>query len=254
MAIFKEYPGNADFFRSGTGATLPDGTGDTTEDVSRPGNLGLGIADPTTLAAKLDVAGGAVLRPVTLTNFAANAVIGTAAATVDIASILIIPQTTQDITVSLPNPTKAQGGRILAILNSGTAALNVATPIGNQKIFAGALGLVFWSGAVWAPNKSSPYLTPLAIAAATTLQAVRHNFEILEYAGAAAINITVPNTLPVGFQASFTQAGAGALTFVGSGGMVVNNRWAATKTAGQWAKAHIEVRAANSCILSGDVI
>ena len=44
------------------------------------------------------------------------------------------------------------------------------------------------------------------------------------------------------------------MIFVGSGGMVVSNRWFATQSAGQWAKVGIEVRATNSAVLSGDVI
>jgi hypothetical protein len=111
-----------------------------------------------------------------------------------------------------------------------------------------------WTGVAWTPNKSSPYVVPIVITGNTTLEAVRHNFEILEYQGAGNITITAPNTLPVGFHCTFNQTGAGRLTFAGSGGMVVNNRWSATQTAGQWAQCGISVRAANSAILSGDVV
>jgi hypothetical protein len=76
---------------------------------------------------------------------------------------------------------------------------------------------------------------------------------ILDFTNAAAIALTVPNSLPIGFQASITQANTGQITISGSGGMVVNNRWNGNRTSGRWAKAGIEVRAANSAVLSGDV-
>jgi len=38
----------ADFWRSGAGATLPDGTTDTSEDISRTGKVGLGTTTPVT--------------------------------------------------------------------------------------------------------------------------------------------------------------------------------------------------------------
>lgn len=246
-----------DFWRSGTAATLltPDGVTDYTDQISHNANVGIGLADPSVVSAKLDVNGAEVLRPVTLANFAANAVIGTAAATVDIASIIRIPQTTQNIFLTLPNPTNAQAGRLLIILNTGTASVAITLPVvGAQKIYPSGSLILSWTGTAWLPNKSSPYVAPIVIAGNTTLEAVRHNFEILEYQGAANITITVPNTLPVGFHATFNQVGTGRINFVGSGGMVVSNRWSATQTAGQWAQCGISVRAVNSTILSGDVV
>lgn len=53
-----------DFFRSGTGATLPDGTNDYTENVSHNGFVGAGISNPSTLTSTLQsggsIAGAAV--------------------------------------------------------------------------------------------------------------------------------------------------------------------------------------------------
>lgn len=79
-----------DFFRSNVGATLPDGTTDITENISHNGSVGIGIADPTTNAAMLDVNGAQVLRTIALADFAAIGNIGTAATTVDIASTITI--------------------------------------------------------------------------------------------------------------------------------------------------------------------
>ena len=77
--------------------------------------------------------------------------------------------------------------------------------------------------------------------------------KILDFTASSNITLTVPSTLPLGFQVSITQAGSGNITFTGSNGMIINNRWGGTKTSGQWAKAGIEVRATNSSVLSGDV-
>lgn len=242
------FPSVNDFWRSGTGGTLPDGTTDTGENVSRSGNVGIGIADPSTLTAAIDIVGAQVLRPVTLANFAASIVIGTAPTTVDNASEIIIPQTTAGITLTLPNPTNAQAGRLLTVVNTGTAAFIIA----GQKVWPSGEVKFSWTGTAWAALKHMPYLTPIATAVGITLDPVVHHGETIEVSAAATI--TVPTTLPVGFMCSITQTGAGAVTFAGSGGMVVNNRWSATKTAGQWAKAGLEVRAINSAILSGDVM
>jgi hypothetical protein len=76
---------------------------------------------------------------------------------------------------------------------------------------------------------------------------------ILDFTSATSVTLTVPNSLPIGFQTSITQVGVGIISVVGSGGMVINNRWAGTATSGQWAKIGLEVRATNSCVMSGDV-
>lgn len=87
---------------------------------------------------------------------------------------------------------------------------------------------------------------------AYTLSAV-DNGRVLDFTSSTAVSLTVPSTLPVGFQVSITQAGAGQVTFVAGTGMTINNRYSATKTSGQWAKAGLEVRASGSAVLSGDV-
>lgn len=135
-----------DFFGSGvTGTTLPDGTNDFTEGIVRQGNVGLNIVNATTLAAALDVNGAEVLRGTTLGNFAANAAIGTAAATVDNFSTVLIPQTTAGISLTIPNPTNTQSGRILSIGNTGTTSVTV----GGTAIGAGNVAQFLWSGTAW---------------------------------------------------------------------------------------------------------
>jgi hypothetical protein len=79
------------------------------------------------------------------------------------------------------------------------------------------------------------------------------NGRIIDFSSNTAITLTVPNTLPTGFQVSITQAGTGQISIVGSGGMNVHNRWGASKTSGQWSKAGIEVRDVNIAVSSGDL-
>lgn len=79
------------------------------------------------------------------------------------------------------------------------------------------------------------------------------NGRILDFTSFSSITVQVPSTLPVGYQVSITQAGLGGISFVGTGGMIVNNRYGATKAGGRWAKMGIEVKSAASCVLSGDV-
>lgn len=84
-----------------------------------------------------------------------------------------------------------------------------------------------------------------------TLSAI-DNGRVIDFSAATTVTLTVPNTLPVGFQVSITQSGLGNVILVGSGGMVINNRYSATQTNGRWSKIGLEVRAVNSSVLSGD--
>lgn len=186
------------------------------------------------------------LRSVALANFLANAAIGTAAATVDVSSSFSIPQTTANIALTIPNPTTSVPGQFIQITNSGKTGVRI-----NGFLVAPGTTVDFiWSGAAWTSLLVT--VVPTTIPGAYTLTQA-DNGKILDFTSAAAVNLTVPNTLPIGFQVSITQAGAGVITFVGSGGMVISQRWGGTKTNGQWSKAGLEVRAVNSCVLTGDV-
>ena len=177
-----------DFFRSGTVAALltPDGVTDFTDQISHNGNMGLGLADPSLVRARLDVSGAGILRPVTLANFAANAAIGTAAATVDVASELIIPQTTPNIVLSLPSPTQTQAGRILSAVNTGTAQVKVASVYINPSQGASWI----WDGGAWRLIGEQPdYIN---VGASRNVAISDHLKTIL---AANAITLTVPANL-----------------------------------------------------------
>jgi hypothetical protein len=113
-------------------------------------------------------------------------------------------------------------------------------------------------------NQTNNVWTPINVCTVKTISSSgtytlseNDNGIILDYIGTGTLQINVPYTfpltLPIGFQVSVTQANTGNIVFAGTGGMSVNNRYNATKTAGQWAKVGIEVKAPLISILSGDV-
>lgn len=82
---------------------------------------------------------------------------------------------------------------------------------------------------------------------------------VVEISNAAAIALTLPNSLPAGFSCLVTQAGAGQITFTAAGGATIRQRSSLTKTAGQWAMVTLYVRtnAGGSSavyVLGGDMI
>jgi hypothetical protein len=129
-------------------------------------------------------------------------------------------------------------------------AITLTTALKGMLVFDSDVNMFYYNvGTSWSPINVGTIKT---ISAAYTLLP-EDNGRVLDVTSATALTITVPNTLPVGFQVSITQAGAGQVTITGGGGMTVNNRYLATRTSGQWAKAGLEVRAPGSAVLSGDV-
>ncbi len=67
------------------------------------------------------------LATVTLSNFTASASIGTASATVDVANVIAIPQTTAGVTVSLVSPTNTSVSKNVIIANTGSVPFALST-------------------------------------------------------------------------------------------------------------------------------
>lgn len=65
---------------------------------------------------------------------------------------------------------------------------------------------------------------------------------VVDLANAAAIALTLPNNLPVGFSCLVCQGGAGQVTFTAQATGVLRQRQSFTKTAGQWALVTVYVR------------
>lgn len=62
------------------------------------------------------------------------------------------------------------------------------------------------------------------------------------FTNASAISVTIPNSLPVGFQCSWEQGGAGQITFAAASGATLNNRQTQFKSAGQYAVGGISCK------------
>jgi hypothetical protein len=120
------------------------------------------------------------LGTLTLANFAANAAIGTAAATVDNFSSFDINQTTAGISLTVPAPTISEDGQLAFFSNTGTA---IVTILGRQVEPLTGLGAK-WDAtlAAWIPF-SDPggdarfYYQQSSFVALTGL-AVTHNFNL----------------------------------------------------------------------------
>ena len=98
-------------------------------------------------------------------NFTTNTVVGTAAATVDIANNLNINQTTTGRTLTLPNPTVTTAGKTMTVANVGSA---IFTMYGSQ-IGANGSGIFLWNGTAWnavqanGSNVAASFMTATAL-------------------------------------------------------------------------------------------
>jgi hypothetical protein len=164
--------------------------------------------------------------------------VGIGTTTPNVTSILDVTSTTNGILV--PRLTSAQ-------------RIAIASPAQSLMVYDTDVDLYYYYSA---SNSSWTAINVGSIknisATSYTLSAV-DNGRILDFSAATTTTLTVPNTLPTGFQVSITQSGLGNVTLLASGGMVLNNRYGGTQTSGQWAKIGLEVRASNSAVISGDV-
>lgn len=111
-----------------------------------------------------------VTTSVAITNKASGGSIGSAATTVDIASIFIINQTTAGQTLTIASPTTAAAIKYAILVNKGTAAFTFDGGV----ILPGASKMAVWDGAAWRSktNTSFPSLTNLGTTNYTTAVAV----------------------------------------------------------------------------------
>ena len=116
------------------------------------------------------------------------------------------------------------------------------------------LGISTLSGSNTGDQDLSSYATknsaPNNQTIAYTLQ-TSDNGGVVTVNSATGVNVTVPTALTAGFNCLVLQLGAGQVTFVGSGGMTINEPDSKTKTAKIYAGVSVYVDATNNCILSG---
>jgi hypothetical protein len=171
-------------------------------------------------------------------TFSCIAQVGIGTVSPNASSILDISSTTNGILV--PRLTSAQ-------------RIAVGTPAQSLMVYDTDVDLYYYF------STSNNYWTPINVGSVKNITASAYtlldtdNGRILDFSNASDISVTVPDTLPIGFQVSISQTGLGNVVLVPSGAMVVNNRYSGTQTSGQWAKIGLEVRATNIAILSGDV-
>jgi hypothetical protein len=104
------------------------------------------------------------------------------------------------------------------------------------------------SGAVVGPNGGLIQIS----AAAYTLSAETNNL-ILSFTSASAVTVTINPGLPVGFSVTVIQDGAGAITFVASSGVTLNNLSSELTSAGQYAQMFLTSVGQDIYVLSGGV-
>jgi hypothetical protein len=83
---------------------------------------------------------------VSITNKATGGSIGDAADTVDIATLIVVTQTTAGQTLTLPDPTNATPGMVIGVVNIGTQDFTMATrTVANGD----PISLFWWDGSDW---------------------------------------------------------------------------------------------------------
>ena len=117
--------------------------------------------------------------------------------------------------------------------NGGTLTINEPTTVSNQVFYGNANSYNDQTGTTY------------------TLVA-GDNGKIVTVSNASAITVTVPASLPTGFNCTVVQKGAGQITFAASS-TTLNNRQSFTKTAGQYAAVAVIMYASNTFILQGDM-
>jgi hypothetical protein len=139
-------------FQALTPATTKGDIVSATATGAQPVRVAVSSNDGTPLKARsaanggVDYAGGFVPGDiVAIANLAAGGSLGTAPATVDIAAMLTVNQTTAGQAMTLANPTQTAGAHQVVILNVGTASF---TLLGTVVLPAQSI-LVFWSGTAW---------------------------------------------------------------------------------------------------------
>jgi len=133
--------GDTNLYRAGSGLLKTDTALTVGTDLT--------VTGLTTLnGTQLTNNGSTLNTSTTLSDFTTSTTVGTAAATVDSHTTLNIPETHASLTLTLPNPTSATAGRVLYVLNTGSADFTMH----GVTVFAGKSQLYIWNGSAWVPG------------------------------------------------------------------------------------------------------
>jgi hypothetical protein len=115
------------------------------------------------------------------------------------------------------------------------------------------LGNISTSGALTGGNSSTSSISGFTASVASIAEdyslTASDNGKIIQSTSASAITITIPSNLPIGFNCTVVQWGAGQITFSGT----YINRGGFTKTASQYSVASILHLGSNNIIISGEM-
>lgn len=102
--------------------------------------------DPIVYRQQLDTVGNPITNTtVAVTNKASGGAIGTAAATVDVATIALVNQTTASQTLTVPDPTTTTAGKTFVVCNVGSQSFTMLS----LTVTAGRGLYLVWTGAAW---------------------------------------------------------------------------------------------------------
>jgi hypothetical protein len=196
--------------------------------------------------------------------------------------------TTRKVTVTqLRNGLQPASGALTAL--AGVTGTGVMRRTGADAFTAGPLPLgqieqagatsgqvLKWNGSAWAPAAdiagtggftgdfagatASNYLVSVSTSTATAVTlAAGQSGMTMRMTAAGTVTVTLPASLPIGFNVTFMQAGTGQILFVAASGATLVNRSGHTRTAGQHAMASVLVGAnaggtAAVWTLSGDTV
>ena len=127
------------------------------------------------------------------------------------------------------------------------------TPIGNSTTSSGAFTNLSASGALTGGNSSTSNISGFAanVASISANYSITSadNGKVLQSTSATAISIAIPTGLPIGFNCTIVQMGAGQITFTGT----YLNRGGFTKSASQYSVISILHLGSNSIIVTGEM-
>lgn len=86
---------------------------------------------------------------ITVTNKATGGSIGTAATTVDVATVIVVNQTTASQTLTLPSPTDTTAGAVIIVVSGSSAGFTINGTVLTANNSTQAKATFVWTGAAW---------------------------------------------------------------------------------------------------------
>jgi len=102
------------------------------------------VGTPSAVAGTLSN-GGTVLGNAVILGNLSSGPIGTAAATIDNFSIIVIPETSSAQTLTLPSPTVTSEYKLIVVCNTGSASFTML----GQTVAAGASLMAIYNTSAW---------------------------------------------------------------------------------------------------------